>query len=125
VHALGGWDNAVTVTTADDIGALTTEILFAEPRIVNQVVYTAGDTVTYAELADAVDTALGGKAQREVWTVPELQRELAADPDDSLKKYRVVFAAGNGVAWDKRKSFNAQRGITVCDTAQWIQQNLR
>jgi nucleoside-diphosphate-sugar epimerase len=125
VRALGGWDNAVTVTTADDIGALTTEILFAEPHIANQVVYTAGDTVSYAQLADAVDAALGAAARREVWTVSDLQRELAADPDDSLKKYRVVFAAGKGVAWDKRKSFNAQRGITVCDTAQWIQQNLR
>ncbi len=38
VHALGSWENAVTVTTAEDIGKLTAEILFAEPRIANQVV---------------------------------------------------------------------------------------
>src|SRR4029079_6477685 len=29
VHALGAWDNAVTVTTAEDIGALTAQILLA------------------------------------------------------------------------------------------------
>jgi hypothetical protein len=37
VHALGSWENAVTVTTSEDIGALTSEILFAEPPIANQV----------------------------------------------------------------------------------------
>ncbi len=44
VNALGSWNNAVTVTTAEDIGALTTEILFAEPRITNEIVYVAGDS---------------------------------------------------------------------------------
>jgi len=36
VHALGSWETAVTVTTPEDIGILTPEILFAEPRIVNR-----------------------------------------------------------------------------------------
>src|ERR1700722_10277445 len=45
VNALGSWDNAVTVTTAEDIGALTAEIVFAEPRFVNEVVHVAGDTI--------------------------------------------------------------------------------
>jgi len=58
VNALGGWDNAVTVTTAEDIGAVTTEIVFATPRIANQVVHVAGDTVTFAELS-----ALGGAGE--------------------------------------------------------------
>ena len=35
VNALGGWDTQVTVTTADDIGALTAAILRAEPRLAN------------------------------------------------------------------------------------------
>src|SRR6201999_2404391 len=52
VHALGSWDTAVTVTTPDDIGVLTAEILLAEPRMANTVVYTAGDTITYGRLAD-------------------------------------------------------------------------
>jgi hypothetical protein len=47
VHALGSWDTAVTVTTPEDIGALTAEIYFAEPPIVNSIVYTAGDTPTH------------------------------------------------------------------------------
>jgi len=39
----GSWDTAVTVTTSEDIGTLTAEIIFAEPPVINRVVYTAGD----------------------------------------------------------------------------------
>jgi hypothetical protein len=57
--------------------------------------------------------------------VPELQNELAKDPDDSLKKYRVVFAQGKGVSWNINKTFNAQRGIRVVSAEQWARENLR
>ncbi|WP_459655418.1 Rossmann-fold NAD(P)-binding domain-containing protein, partial [Achromobacter xylosoxidans] len=100
VNALGGWDTQVTVTTADDIGALTAAILRAEPRLANQVVYVAGDTVSYRQLADTVDRALGIETQRQARTVSALMRELAAAPGDPMRKYRAVFAQGRGVAWD-------------------------
>ena len=92
VTALGSWDNAVTVTTADDIGALTARILFADPRIANRAVHVAGDTVTYRDVADALDRVRGVKVHRHEWTIPELKRELAADPEDAMRKYRAVFA---------------------------------
>lgn len=57
VNALGSWDTEVTVTTAEDIGALTAEIIQTRPRIANQVVYVAGDTITYRELAEIVGRA--------------------------------------------------------------------
>ena len=124
VHALGSWDTAVTVTTPDDIGRLTAEIVFAEPRIADRVVYLAGDTITYSQLADTVDAVLGRKVERVAWTVPALQAELALDPGDSLKKYRVVFAAGRGVAWDLSATFNHERGLAVTDLSTWARQNL-
>lgn len=124
VHALGSWDNSVTVTTPEDIGKLTAEIVFAEPPIRNQVVYTAGDTITYGRLADIAETASGHTLRREVWTVPELKAELAKAPDNAIKKYRVVFAEGRGVAWDKNRTFNAQRGIEVVDVQRWARENL-
>ncbi|MFM0506564.1 aromatic alcohol reductase [Paraburkholderia sp. RL17-373-BIF-A] len=124
VHALGSWDNAVTVTTADDIGRLTVEIMFAEPRIANEVVFVAGDTVTYRQVAEAVDAMLGRKVRRVEWSVPQLQSELAEKPDSSIRKYRVVFAEGEGVAWDMDRTFNAQRGMAVCSMAQWMRENL-
>ncbi|MCV6901078.1 MAG: aromatic alcohol reductase, partial [Achromobacter xylosoxidans] len=107
VNALGGWDTQVTVTTANDIGALTAAILRAEPRLANQVVYVAGDTVSYRQLADTVDRELGIETQRQAWTVPALMRELAAAPGDPMRKYRTVFAQGRGVAWDPARTFNA------------------
>ncbi|MCD0503396.1 aromatic alcohol reductase [Bordetella petrii] len=124
VNALGSWDNAVTLTTADDIGALTAEILHAEPRIANRVVYVAGDTVTYREVADALDRLRHGKVQRNEWTVSQLKRQLAAKPDDAMRKYRAVFAQGRGVAWDKAQTFNAERGIAVCGLQEWMRANL-
>lgn len=123
VHALGSWGNAVTVTTAEDIGVLTAEVVFAEPRIANQIVYTAGDTITYGRLADLIDAELGLKVKRQTWTVPYLKEELAKDPANPLKKYRVVFAEGKGVSWDPSQSFNARRGIAVVDVATWIRNN--
>jgi hypothetical protein len=124
VHALGSWETAVTVTTPADIGELTAEILFTEPRIANQVVYTAGDTISYRRLADIVDSVLDRKVRRVEWTVPLLKDELTQDPDNNLKKYRVVFAEGRGVSWEKGQTFNAQRGIQVQDVEQWVRANL-
>lgn len=125
VHALGSFENAVTVTTAEDIGTLTAKIVFAKPRIKNQVVYTAGDTVTYARLADIVDAVLGRRVDRVEWSVAWLQSELAQDPDNALKKYRVVFADGKGVAWDKADTFNAQQGFETVDVERWLMDSLR
>ena len=125
VHALGSWKTAVTVTTPEDIGALTAAILFAEPRVVNRVLYTAGDTVTYGRLADIVDSVLGHEVRRVKWSVPQLKSELAEDPDNPIKKYRVVFAEGRGVSWDVEKTFNAQRGIEVVGVERWARKNLR
>ena len=124
VHALGSWETAVTVTTSEDIGFLTAEIVFAEPRIINCVVYTGGDTVTYAQLADIVDSVLDRKVQRVEWSVSQLKDELAKDPDNSIKKYRAVFAEGKGVSWEIDKTFNAQREIEVKDVTQWVRENL-
>ncbi|CAA9347428.1 Putative oxidoreductase [uncultured Leptolyngbya sp.] len=125
VHALGSWETAVTVTTPEDIGTLTAQICFAEPRIANSIVYTAGDTITYGRLADLVETVLGREIKREAWSVPYLQDELAKDPEDSLKKYRVVFAQGRGVAWEIEKTFNFQRSIDTRNVEQWARENLQ
>lgn len=123
VRALGSWDTAVTVTTPEDIGRLTASILF-EPTLVNQVVYTAGDTLTYGQLADTVDRLLNRTVERVEWTVPALKAALAAAPGDPTRKYRAVFAQGKGVAWDKTRSYNAERQIETTTIARWIEQHL-
>jgi len=124
VNALGSLDDQVTVTAAADIGSLTAEVVFAQPRIKNQVVYTAGDTVSYRLLADKLDAGLGTTVQRSVLTVAELKAALAADPEDALKKYRTVFAGGKGVAWPKETSYNAEHSIPVGDVDAYIREHL-
>merc|ERR1711964_533492 len=99
VRALGGWDNRVTATTPEDIGRLTSMIVFAEPRFRNEVVYIAGDTVSYGQVADIVERVTGKNVKRELWGIDFLKAESTADPENVTKKYRVVFAEGKGLSW--------------------------
>jgi len=124
VHALGSLDTAVTLTTPDDIGVLTAEIVFFEPTIRNEIVFLAGDTVTYGEVADKLEAALDRPFSRTEWTVPFLMEELASDPQNMMRKYRAAFAQGRGVAWDKSGTFNQRNAIPVTDVATWIGANL-
>jgi NAD(P)-dependent dehydrogenase (short-subunit alcohol dehydrogenase family) len=124
VNALGSWDTAVTVTTPEDIGTLTAEIIQTRPRIINQVVYVAGDTITYRQVADLLEQVKGVRVTRNEWTVAHLLDDLARHPDDGMRKYRAVFAQGRGVAWPKSETFNAQRGIPTTTTEEWVRKHL-
>lgn len=124
VHALGSFDTAVTLTTPDDIGALTAEVVFAQPRIRNEIVYLAGDTVTYGEVADKLEAGLGRSFTRSVWTEQYLLDELARDPQNMMSKYRAAFAQGRGMSWNKSGTFNQRRAIPVTDVLSWIHANL-
>jgi nucleoside-diphosphate-sugar epimerase len=120
VHALGSWGNRLTVTTPDDIGRLTAAILAHEPRLANEVVYVAGDTFSYAQLADMVERHLGRPVGRTLWDMDRLRAEVAAHPADGMRKYHLAFARTTGVAWDKARTFNAVQGIDVTDVPTWL-----
>jgi hypothetical protein len=124
VNALGSWDTQVSVTTPEDIGVLTAEVIQASPRIANQVVYLAGDTITYRELADIVERTRGAQIIRNEWTVAHLLDDLRRNPDDNMRKYRAVFAQGNGVAWPKAATFNAIRSIPTTTAEEWARKHL-
>lgn len=124
VHALGSIDNTMTLTTPDDIGMLTAAIVFKTPRIRNEIVYIAGDTLTYAEVADKLQSALGRPFSYTEWSEQYLMDKLALNPQDMMSKYRAVFAQGRGVAWDKKQTFNERHNIPVTDVAAWINANL-
>ncbi|KFY65139.1 hypothetical protein V496_02772 [Pseudogymnoascus sp. VKM F-4515 (FW-2607)] len=119
VRCLGGWENKVTVTTAQDIGILTAEIVFVEPIIANQVVYTAGETISYGRLATVVENIVGKPVKREEWPVEWMEGELEKDPRNVLWKYRVVFGKGKGMSWDEGQTFNVQQGIRTSDVEEW------
>lgn len=120
VHALGSWDNRLTVTIPDDIGRLTSAILAHEPPINDEVVYVAGDTFSYGQLADMVEQHLGRSVERILWDMDTLRSEVAAHPDDGMRKYHLAFARDTGVAWDKPGTFNAAQGIAATDVPTWL-----
>jgi hypothetical protein len=124
VRALGSIDTALTLTTPDDIGTLTAEIVFFEPTIRNEIVFLAGDTVTYDQVADKLEAALARPFKRTEWTLPFLMDELAHDPRNMMRKYRAAFAMGRGYSWEKTGTFNELNGIPVTDVETWIGQNL-
>ncbi len=116
VRALGGWENKVTVTTPEDIGRLTAMIVFAEPKVTDEIVFIAGETISYGELADIVDQTVGRKVRREVRMVDRLKEDLKRmqrdnDEGELVGRYRVVFAEGRGMSWDKSGAWNAERGV--------------
>lgn len=124
VHGLGSWDTKVTVTTPDDIGKLTTEILLAEPRIVDQVVYVAGDTISYGELAQMVERVAGVPFEKTEWTLDKLRADLAAAPDDVMTRYRAAFAQSDGMWWDKSNTYNARHGLETVDVEGYLRARL-
>jgi nucleoside-diphosphate-sugar epimerase len=123
VHALGRWDNRLTVTTSSDIGRLTAAILSRRPSIRNEVVYVAGDTFSYAQLADIVEQHLGRSVERVLYDMDLLRSEVAAHPGDGMRRYRLAFARNTGVAWDKDRTFNSENGIEVTDVPGWLAQH--
>lgn len=124
VNALGSLENSVTLTTPEDIGTLTAEIVFFEPRFRNEIVYLSGDTLSYGQVAGILERALGRPFKSNVWTVPYLMDELKKDPTHHIKKYRAVFAQGRGVAWPKAGTFSERQSIAVTTAEQWAQQHL-
>jgi len=50
VRALGSWQNTVTVTDVEDIGKVTAEVGWDGDGIRNEVVFIAGDTISYRRL---------------------------------------------------------------------------
>jgi hypothetical protein len=124
VHGLGSWDSKVTVTTPEDIGLLTTEIILAEPIFANEVVFVAGDTVSYGQLARIVEDVTGQTFQKEEWTHEILAKHLAQQPGDTMTKYRAAFAQSDGMHWPKSKTFNAVNNIETVDVKSWLRQRL-
>ncbi|KAI8628678.1 NAD(P)-binding protein [Xylariaceae sp. FL1651] len=122
LRALGSWDTRLSVTTPRDIGRVAAEIVY-EPREINrQVVFAAGDTVSYEDVAALVEKRFGGQWKRELWDMQTLGQRLKDSPDDGMVKYQNVFGAGKGVAWDMSSTVNAQRGMQMQTVEDYLRE---
>ncbi|KAK6503589.1 hypothetical protein TWF481_008602 [Arthrobotrys musiformis] len=122
VTALGGWENKVTLTAAEDIGKVTAEILFERlsGKGSDGIQYIAGETVTYKRIADALEDKLGCKLERRVLETKTLREILEKDPENKLAKYQLVFGEGNGCSWDIAGTYNEQKGIKMLSFPEWM-----
>ncbi|KAL8672407.1 MAG: hypothetical protein Q9168_003114 [Polycauliona sp. 1 TL-2023] len=118
VRALGSWENKVTVTTPDDIGDVVARLVLEDRR--TGVVFTAGDTVSYGRLVDLVETNIGIKARRELWSLDFLKAKLVADPENQILKYRCLFAEGKGVSWDQASTVDKVLNINTTDVQGYL-----
>ncbi|XMR04072.1 aromatic alcohol reductase [Klebsiella pneumoniae] len=121
LHALGSWDTQATVTSPADIGRLTTAIYLHQPRIVNEVVFVAGETTSYRQLADTVERVTQQTFSKAVHTLPALLEQLRTNPDDAMLRYRAAFARGDGVWWPMGDTWNARHQLPTQDIAGWLQ----
>ncbi|KAG9189132.1 hypothetical protein G6011_06000 [Alternaria panax] len=114
VRCLRDWDHKVTVTDVHDIGRALARILAGDVDVADRAVYTAGDTISYAQLADIAKRVSGKKVKQEAWTVEYLKSEVEADPDDGIKRCRLVFAR-DGVWWDMDGTVNKALAMKMVD----------
>jgi hypothetical protein len=61
-----------------------------------------------------------GDVERVLWDMDRLRCEVAAHPNDGMRKYQVAFARDTGVACDKAHTFNSAQGIEVTDVPAWL-----
>ncbi|KAI4942832.1 hypothetical protein J4E91_009752 [Alternaria rosae] len=105
VRCLRDWDHKVTVTDVNDIGWVLARVIAGGVEAEDCVLYIAGDTVSYGQLADIVKRVSRKQVEQEAWSIEHLKRDLDAAPDDGIKKYRLVFAR-DGVWWDMDRTVN-------------------
>jgi hypothetical protein len=118
VRCLADWEHRVTVTDVADIGRVLKRILMKEVESEDRVVYVAGDTIAYGELADVVGRVTGCEVERETWSINCLEEEVKRDPENGIKKYRLVFAQ-NGVWWEKERTVNWKLGVQMVDVEMY------
>jgi hypothetical protein len=124
VRALGGWDNRVTVTEVEGIGRMVADIVYSPGDTESKVVYIAGDTVSYGDVADIVEAVYGqGRFRREVWDMGLLRKRLEEEPANVMLRYQNVFGAGVGISWEMEGTLNVQRGIRLMNLREYVEEN--
>jgi hypothetical protein len=124
VRALASWEHKVTVTHVNDIGRVLARIMQGDVYTEDSVVYVAGDTVSYGELAEIVAKVSRKKTEKELWSIPYLEEELRKDPEDGIKKYRLAFS-GEGVWWNKEGTVNEQLQMSMVGVEEYARELFR
>lgn len=123
INALGSWENLLTLTSCEDIGNLTVQILFHQPEIADQVIFIAGDTVTFEEIANRLERLFAKRFERRLWDISRLEKDAKEDPENVFNRYHLVFT-NPGVHWPMSETYNDRNNITTVSVEQWITENI-
>ena len=125
IRGLGGLENKVTVTDVKDIGRVVAELVWVETGI-EGVVFTAGETVSYGQLAQIIAKVKRGEnVTKDDWTLETLSKELENESANGMRKYRIVFGEGRGVSWGVEAAVNHQWGMKMLGVEEWAREHLR
>lgn len=123
VRALGGWERRVSMTATGDVGRMVAEVVFEPSPPGERVVFVAGDTLTYGEVAGVVGRVYGGEeVERGVVGDEELERRVEERGGGGMDGYRAVFGAGVGTAWEMERTLNFQRGVELVDFETFLRE---
>jgi NmrA-like family. len=123
VHALASWNHALTLTSCEDIGKLTVEILFHKPEILNHVVFVSGETATFEQIANQLEKFYNIPFERILWDNNTLINALEDDPENIFHKYRLVFT-DPGVSWPMEQTFNFRQQLPTVGIRNWLAANI-
>ena len=125
VRALGSPENCITVTSTSDVGRVVAYAALHPPSSADKgvrdgVVRVAGSTMSYTQLADALQRVRGGK-----WRVEQMGD--ATMGDDMMGQYRRVFSRGVGVVWDESETWEGdwegRKGLRKLQTVgEWMEE---
>jgi len=109
--AQGGADVAFNTTPLAEVGRQVADAIVTG-RGRNQTIHT-GETITYAQLGDLVERITGKKLTRKVRTVAEAHAEIAANPQNTLARYGVIFGSGKGTSWPQSETYAVKNNLKV------------
>lgn len=123
IHALGDWQHSLTLTSCEDIGAVSVEVLFHRPEILDQVVFVSGETASFKEIGDKMDRLFNIRFERVLWDHKFLKKKLKDDPANIFNRYRLVFTHP-GVTWPMQVTFNHRNNIPTVGIEQWANEHI-
>jgi DNA-binding transcriptional regulator/RsmH inhibitor MraZ len=127
VRALGSWDDGITATSVRDIGRTVAALVLEEEQEAQwregHKVFIAGETLSYAQLADLVEKVSGEEVMRELWDQERFQQGMREEPEQKLWKYRAVFGGGEGVSWSEEGTWSHERGMKMTSIEDWMREN--
>ncbi|KAB8336640.1 hypothetical protein FH972_020951 [Carpinus fangiana] len=117
VRALGSWETLTAVTRVEDIAQAAVAAVCVHPET-KGIIKIAGQNISYEELAEVISRVTGKEVEKEMWGLDDLKKEQEQEPNDVMRRYRVIFGGGKGVAWTREETWTAVQNMMGVE--EWL-----